>query len=111
MRKRRRAGTEHVDPAHRNTIGQGNEDRHHDDVGGEEDADQPAGFGFREIPADDVARQQSRQGKGADLRQHLRQDDRTCVPRAAGLNSVHHAASPIRSSTVTQSRQCPSSFP
>ena len=79
MRKRGEAGPQHIDAARRHAVGERDQHRDHDDVSCEEDTNQPAGFDRRKRPALDVAGQQRRQGEGAELRQHLRGNDRPRV--------------------------------
>ena len=63
MRKRGKAGPEQKDAAHRHAVGERDQDRDHDDIGREEDANEPTGFGCRQRPALDVAGQQRRKPK------------------------------------------------
>src|SRR5947207_366580 len=94
MRECGKTSTEHVDPARRYPVGQGDEDGHHHDIGGEKNPDQPARLGFREVPARNVARQQRWQSEGADLRQHLRGHDRARIDWASG-SEVQGSQSPM----------------
>lgn len=91
MRQRRQPGAEHIDPPDRHAIGQGHEHRDHHDIRGEENADQPARIGFRQVPAGDVIWKQRRQGEGSDLRQHLRGDDRLRVAVGSGRQRHDYA--------------------
>ena len=76
MREGRQACTEDVNPPRRQAVGQRDQHRHGGDVSGIENADQPAAFGLREVPACDVGRKQRGQCEGADLHQHLGRNDR-----------------------------------
>jgi hypothetical protein len=73
------------------TVGECNQHRHHHDISGEEDADQPARFRFRKRPALYIAGQQCRQRKSAELCQHLSGDNGADTTAASGSGLAHVA--------------------
>ena len=76
MRQRGQAGTNDIDITRGNAVGQGDKHGNGNDVGREEDADQPPRLGLGQMPLLDDTRQQCWKGESADLHQHLSRDDR-----------------------------------